>query len=182
MRNHRLPAAASFLVPLLFLSILPLSLLTSCARYTVLTPRWLANAKVKPGTYTVICYCDQAVDFLTTVAFLDRQGDSYSFEPQAASYTYSVSKDLPADKALKLAEQFVRSGPSYNHTEVKEIRDPAGNLLGYEVRPIYQPFVYGDNGDVLNITYFLKHEDKISVWIRLKHGIDQPRYHDATRW
>ena len=180
MRNHPRPAFTS-LAPLFLLSVLALSQLTSCKPSTVLTPRWLSNPKVEPGTYTVICYRDLAVGYLTTVAFLDREGDAYTIEPQSANYTYSISKGLPADQALKLAEQFVRTRPSYSNTEIKAIMGPAGKLAGYEVRPIYQPFIYGENGDVLNITYYLRPENKIMVWIRLKNHVDKPGFHNRRR-
>jgi len=172
MRSHRLPALTS-LAPVFLLAVFTLSQLTSCAMPKVLVPRQITAAEVEPGTYSVICYRNLAVGRLTTVAFLDREGDAYTIEPQTASYTYSVSKGLPADAALRLAEQFVRTMPAYTSTEIKAIRLPAGNLLGYEVRPIYQPFVYGDAGDVLDISYFLRPENKISVWIRLKNRIDR---------
>lgn len=180
MQSHCLPKVNSFVL-LLLLSILALSQLTSCVNSKVLSPRMITPAEVEPGTYSVILYRNQAVDYLTTVAFLDREGDAYTIVPQTASFTYTVMKGLSADEALKMAEQFVRTQPSYSNTEIKAIRDPAGNLLGYEVRPIYQPFVYGDAGDVLNISYFLHPDKKVSVWVRLKNYIDQSRDFDTRR-
>jgi hypothetical protein len=180
MRNYPRPIVAS-LAALFLSSVLALSQLTSCTPSNVLTPRWLANPEVEPGTYSVIFYRDLAIGHLTTVAFLDREGDAYTIEPQSAGFTYSIRKGLPAEEALQLAEQFVRTRPSYSNTEIKAIMDPAGMLAGYEVRPIYQPFVYGDNGDVLDISYYLRPENKIMVWIRLKNRVEKPGFHDRRR-
>lgn len=181
MRNNRLPTTVAAFGSFFLIAILACSLLTSCLSSHVLTTRWLVKAKVEPGTYSVICYRDLAVSHLTTVAFLDREGDAYTIKPQTASFTYSVSKGLRAGEALKLAEQFVRTGPSYNTTEVKAIQGPAGKVLGYEVRPLYQPFVYGDAGDVLDITYFLRPKNIVGVWIRLKNWVHQPHFDEDRR-
>ena len=176
MRNDRLPKTASCL-PIL-LCCFSLSLLVSCLPKSMISSHWIAATELQPASYTVIRYRDLAVDYLTAVAFLDLEGDSYTIEPKSAPFTYRVSNGLKTEEALQLAENFVRSQLSYNVTEIKAIMDPAGNLLGYEVRPLYQPVVYG-NGDVLDISYTLRPENKIEVWVRLKERIDQILFHDT---
>ena len=171
MRNDR-RQATTYLVRFL-LGSFSLLLLAGCMGKNMLSSRQVAATDLQPNTYTVIRYRNLAVDYLTTVAFLDLEGDGFTIEPRTADYTYTVDKGLPTEEALRLAENFVRSQPSYSSTEIKAIRDQAGNLRGYEVRPIYQSFVYGDAGDVLDITYYSRPEHKIEVWIRLKPRVEQ---------
>ena len=178
MRNDRLRTFASF-IPLPFL-ILVFLLLASCVARSMITTRQIAAADIVPASYTVIRYSNLAVDYLTTVAFLDREDDAYTIVPQGPEFAYTVSKGLKSEEALRLAEDFVRSRPSYNGTEIKAIMDPAGNLLGYEVRPLYQLFVYGQR-DVLDIAYFSRPENKIEVWIRLRDRIERLLQHDSFR-
>jgi hypothetical protein len=180
MRNlHLFPVAR--LVSIL-LSAFVLFQFAACVPHAMIASSRISASDLEPATYTVICYSNLAVDYLTTVAFLDLEGDAYTIEPQDASFTYNVSKGLKTEEALALAENFLRvnSRPSYYKTEVKAIRGPDSNLLGYEVRPLYQPFVYGFN-DVLDITYYLRPENKIKVWIRLKDRINSFLFHDTRR-
>ena len=178
MRSNRLHKIAFFV--LVLLECLALSLLVSCVAKNMIGSHRVARQELQPATYTVIRYRNLAVDYLTTVAFLDREDDSYTLVPRAPDFSYTVNKGLQAEDALRLAENFVRSQPSYNRTEIKAIMGPAENLLGYEVRPLYQPFVYGDD-DVLDISYFLRPENKIEVWIRLKARIYQYLFHEDRR-
>lgn len=178
MKNHRLFKRA-FFVPVL-LSCFFLSLLSSCVAISPITTHWTTAKDLQPGTYTLIRYRDLAIGYLTTVAFLDLEDDPYTLVPNKADYTYMVTKGLGAGEALQLAKVFVRSEVAYNTTQISEIIDQAGNLLGYEVRPLYQPFVYG-TGDVLDISYILRPENKVDIWVRMKDRIEGDRFSDDRR-
>jgi len=178
MRNRRLPVTAFFLRALL--CCLALSLLASCAASTSVTAHWVPGAKLEPATYTLILYRNLAVDYLTAAAFLDREDDDYTILPRDPDFTYTVIKGLQPGEALQAAENFFRLQPSYSNAEVRSITGPEGNLLGYELRPLYQPFVYGTD-DVLDISYSLKGGHEVEVWIRLKRQIYDQLFLDSTR-
>jgi len=180
MRNLHLLTAA--LLSRFLLSAFALFQLAACASHTMITATRVAPPDLEPASYSVILYSNLAVDYLATVAFLDLEGDAYTIEPRDASFTYTVSKGLKTEEALEVAENFlrVRSRSSYSRIQVKAIRGPDSNLLGYEVRPLYQPFVYGVS-DVLDINYYLRPENKIKVWIRLKDRIERLLLQDSRR-
>jgi len=178
MRNRRLPATAFILRVLLCCFALPL--LASCAANTLVTSHRVPGAKLEPVTYTVILYRNLAVDYLATVALLDREDDAYTILPRDADFTYSLVKNLSAGEALQAAENFFHTQPSYSRTEVRAITGPDGKLLGYEVRPLYQLFVYGTD-DVLDISYSLQTDHEIKAWIRLKDRIDRMLKFDYDR-
>ena len=123
------------------------------------------------GAYTLILYGGNYSGDLETVAILDREGDRYTFEPYAPAFNYKVIKGQTSDHALPAAEQFVRRNPSYHSEQLRSVLDETGTVIGYELRPLYLPFVYGTS-DVLDIDYRSRGE-KVIVTIRLKPFLEQ---------
>jgi hypothetical protein len=123
------------------------------------------------GTYTLILYGGNYSGDLETVAILDREGDRYTFEPYSPAFNYRVIKGQTSDHALPAAEQFVRRAPSYQSEQLRSVLDETGTVIGYELRPLYLPFVYGTS-DVLDIDYRSRGE-KVIVTIRLKPFLEQ---------
>jgi len=124
-----------------------------------------------PGTYSLILYGGNYSGDIQTVAILDKEGDRFAFEPYAPPFNYKVITGQTADHAIPRAEQFIRSNPSYQGEILRNILDPQGNIIGYELRPLYLPFVYGIS-DVLDIDYWMK-DDKVIVSIRPKPFLEQ---------
>ncbi|NJD56799.1 MAG: hypothetical protein FIA94_10400 [Nitrospirae bacterium] len=126
------------------------------------------------GTYTVIYYGCNFSEDLETVVFLDREGDQYTIEPFAPDFKYRVKKGVDARDAFSHIEGFLRCSTAFQGSQVKRIIAPNGQALGYEVRPVYAPFVYGA-GDVLNVDYWLN-GDKAVAYIRLDPTIERLIY------
>ena len=126
------------------------------------------------GVFTLILYGANYSDDLETVAILDLEGDGYTFEPFAPQFNYKVRKGIQAQEALKEAEQFVGFHNAFWKYQLSTILNPEGVTIGYEVRPLYQPFVYGFS-DILDIYYWLKGDGKVKVVIKLDNVIDNTR-------
>jgi hypothetical protein len=131
------------------------------------------------GTYTLILYGGNYSGDLETVAILDREGDRYTFEPYAPAFNFKVIKGQTADHALPAAEQFVRRQPSYQSEVLHSILDETGMVIGYELRPLYLPLVYGVS-DVLDVDYRINGE-KVIVTIKVKPFIEQQDDADFRR-
>lgn len=153
----------------LILVLAALGGVVSCASGTRLRTGGVDPAAVT-GTYTLILFGAQHSDDLETLAILDREGDRTVIEPYAPAYRYSVKKGLPAKEALGAAEHFLSWHRAYQTSQVLRIVDERGETIGYEMRPLYQPFVYGVN-DVLEVDYW-KQEDKVTARIRLRPSIE----------
>ena len=122
------------------------------------------------GVFTLILYGGNYLDDLETVAFLDREGDAYTFDIFAPDFDYRTIKGLSAAEALKKADEFVSRNTSFHQIRLSSIvEDKAGNI-GYEVRPLYLPFTYGTD-DLLDISYGEK-GNKVVVNVRLKHSVE----------
>lgn len=123
------------------------------------------------GTYRVILFGCNFNNDLETIAFLDKEGDKYAFEPYAPDFKFKIKKGVPAKEALKEAGEFVNCNTSFMHFQTYGIIGPNGETLGYEVRPLYEPFAYGAQ-DVLLTDYWLK-DDKVVIKTRLNPWVER---------
>ena len=148
----------------------------ACAGVNPLKTEPATAAEIK-GNFSVILYRGSYADDLETVALLDSEGDQFTFEPFAPDFDYVIKKGLSAEEALKAAEKFVTfHQPSFWRTQLIKIINPEGNIIGFELKPLYFPFAYG-RIDVLDIYYWLEKGGKIKVTIKLKPSIETLKFH-----
>ena len=144
-------------------------LLSSCAPGNRLTMMQTGESAVT-GSYTLILYGCTHYDDFETVAILAKEG-AYPFEPYAPDFKYRVVKGLAGKEALEEAQKFVHCHSAFRTSQLSRLVDEKGETLGFEVRPLYMPFVYGVD-DVLDDYYRIK-DGKVIVTIRLKPSIER---------
>ncbi len=142
---------------------------SSCALGNRLNMKSAAESDVT-GSFTLILYGCNFYDDLETVAILDKEGDPYTFEPFAPDFKYRVKKSVPAKEALATAREFAACHNAFRRAQLSMLVDSKGETLGFEVRPLYMPFVFGTR-DVLQTDYRIK-GDKVVVRIWLSHPGD----------
>lgn len=118
------------------------------------------------GTYTAVLYGCNFNDDPESIAFLDREGDPYVMEPYAPSFNFRTVKGLGAKDAFDLAEGFLHCSTSLQGYQIRQISAPGAGVIGYEVRPLSYPFVYGAD-DMLTVDYWMK-DGRVTIFIRLK--------------
>ncbi len=149
--------------------LLAASLSASCMSGVRLNTPGARDSEVA-GTYSVIFFgCGFNNDF-ETVAFLDKEGDGYIFDPFAPDFKYRVKKGVRAADALSEAERFVSCSTAFRNVQLYKIMGPQGEILGYEVRPLYYTFVYGAD-DVLSTGYTLR-GDKVVITVSLAPWVE----------
>lgn len=117
------------------------------------------------AAYDVILYGGWYVGDIETVAFLQKTGTGYEFEPWATSDRYRVLKGLRGPDAFEKARYFVSSvSPNVMDIRVKSILAPDGTVLGYEVLPEFAPLVYGSS-DLIYVYYFITTDEKVKIQI-----------------
>jgi hypothetical protein len=122
------------------------------------------------GTYTVILFgCGFLNDF-ETAAFLDREGDRFTFEPYASDFRYKVREGVGAEDALAEAARFLDCNTAFRDVRLRQISGPGGEIMGYEMLPVYYSFTYGA-GETLLTDYRLK-DDKVVVRLRLAPWVE----------
>ena len=139
--------------------------LSSCAGGKQLRTK-LAQGSEITGKYTLILFGTRNAYELKTVAFLDKEGDGYELVPYAPEYEYKAMKNLPGTEALNKALDYVKWPRDYRSSQVREILDNQGSVVGYEVRPLYDPLAYGIS-NVLVIRYFVQEGGMVKVMIQL---------------
>jgi hypothetical protein len=133
-----------------------------------------AEAFAMNGSFTLILYGARFPDDIETIVIFDIEGDKYNFEPFAPDFDYKIKKGVQAKEALAEAQKFVSFHNSFWRSQFSRILDPKGNIIGYELRPLYNNFVYG-RSDVMDVYYWLKEGGKIKVTIRLDPEIERAR-------
>ena len=136
----------------------------SCASGTRLHSLGTGDFEVT-GNYRVILNGCNFLNDLETIAFLDKEGDQYTFDPYTPDFNYRVKKEVAAADAVAMAQKFVDCNTSFKYVSMSSIVTPNGDILGYEVRPLYLPFTYGVD-DVLYTAYILR-GDKVVITIRI---------------
>lgn len=128
------------------------------------------DADIK-GVFSLILYGSRHLNDIETIVILDIEGDSYSFEPYAPEFDYKIKKGIPAKEALEEAERFVSWHSLFHYSQLSKILDEKGNVIGYEIRPLYQPLAFGVS-DVLDVDYRVK-DSRVIVRIKLKPQIER---------
>ena len=167
MKNRLKGLRLSLVIWFIVLSLLPLQ---ACAPGKALRTDVATSSDVQ-GTYTLILYGGNYSDDLETAAFLDREGDRYTLEPYAPDFVFRTRKGLPFDRALKEASEFIRSHPDIRGEQFRSIKDLKGEIVGFELRPLYLPLTFGTD-DVLDVNYWLK-EDRVLIFVKLKPFLEK---------
>ena len=128
------------------------------------------EADVK-GTFTLILYGARGINDVEALAILDLEGDQYTVEPYTPAFDYKVEKGLSEKTALDKAYKFISYHSAFLHPQLSRIIDAKGKTIGYEVRPLYRPFVFG-RSDVLEVNYSLK-GDKVKVTIKIVPSVER---------
>jgi hypothetical protein len=138
-------------------------------------PRYLKSVNAGPeeitGTCDLFLYGHRYADDFNNVAFLIPWGGKYAFGLYAPEFDYAVRKGLPAGSAIEEAERFVKFHYSFQRSQWKKILDQEGNVIGYELRPIYSApdFPYSD---ILDVHYVIE-GGKVVASVGLRPEIEE---------
>ena len=149
-------------------------LLAACMGGRVLETHIVDDIAGITGTYLVILYGGRGAGDLSTVAILDREGDGYEITPHDPAFMFGTTEPREAQQAVEAAFAFVERYEVYRHerTRVARIQAPDGGIVGYEIRPYYQPFILGRT-DPVTVSYVLGEGGKIRAAIRVQSIHDE---------
>jgi len=155
---------SAYIIVCVFLAIMIITF-SSCAGSKLLRTELAQDSEIT-GSFTLIMHGTRHTFDLKTIAFLDREGDGYELMPYAPTFDYKVIGNLSAKEAINRAQDFVKWHRSFRRSQVSKIIDDRGSVIGYEIRPLYDPLDYGIS-NVLVVDYWLKEGGKVKVTIRL---------------
>lgn len=139
----------------------------------------IINPQDISGTFTLIAYGGRYADDVETIALLDKEGDEYTFIPFAPDYDFKIKKGLSGEEAFHESQKFVSFHPAFWRLQIRKIIDVNNETIGYEVKPLYLPFYFG-NSDIIETYYWLKEEGKIKILIKLLPEIERLKYHGGN--
>lgn len=162
----------------LFASVLLISL--SCLPIHYRSGEYLQTLIVSreeiKGDFRMILYGANHSNDLETVAVLDKEGDNIRFVPLAPDFIYRTEDKISAEEGLEKSIKFISWHRAFLSYEIKKIMDRENNILGYELRPLYDPLTFGIT-DILDIDYIAQ-DDVVKVIVRLKPSIERMLFND----
>ena len=131
-----------------------------------------ANNSEIIGDYTVFLYGANNYNDIATVAILVPTDGHYKFEMFAPDWAYHTVKGVEGRDAVTMADKFVSWHSSVTRTQTSKILAPSGEVIGYEIRPLYMSTTFGRE-DVMYIDYFLKENNQIEVHVHLYYDVEK---------
>ena len=145
----------------------------------------MADRSEIAGTCTVVLYGAHHHNNIAAFALLIPEGGQYTFAIYWPAYNYRTIKGVPATDAVEMAEKFVGWHPEFIRSQMSKIFDNNGQVIAYEVRPLYEQTTFGVQ-DVKYLDHSFEDNDKVVVHIRLADqaervfmGNDQGKVHWA---
>ena len=159
--------AVSRFLTLAFLSAL---LLAGCVAYKASLRTQDIGAIEPSGKYTVIRYASSIYEDYDAVVLLVPDSGKYTFEIYKPAFDYRSSGGLSAKPALDLAGAFLGRHPEFARSRIGGIVGPGGEVIGYEVRPLYKQTRFGQD-DLITVIYLLKENNVIEVRVNLDEKV-----------
>lgn len=146
---------------------------SSCSGRNYLRTAPVYNQKEIVGNFSLILFGTAENEGLEAVAFLDAVADDYEVVPHAPEFQYSIKRNIEGKEAVEMAIHHLSSHNAYKSHQIRRILEKnTGRTIGYEVRPLYLPFVYG-HMDVLDILYWSTGNKTVHVTIRLLPSVER---------
>jgi hypothetical protein len=155
-------------------------ILAGCATYSGSLRTQQAKAIDPSDTYTVIRVGGNSFEDYMTFALIVPESGKYRFEIFKPDFDYRSSKGLTAKRALDMAIAFVSAQPSFAYSQTNSIIGPDGSVIGYEVRPLYQQILFGQQ-DILITGYFPKDNNVIEVRVDVDDAVKRRDRGDDRR-
>lgn len=130
------------------------------------------------GTFNVIKYGARHINDVETFAIIDFATDAYEFKIFSSEYNYSVSKLNGLSQAIEDASKFVAWHVYTQDVQISEIKALDGSVIGYELKPLYDRFMFGLQ-DVLDISYVQANKE-ITVYVKLNPMVEKIIYYSDS--
>ena len=133
------------------------------------------ESKIK-GNFNLIIYSNSFINDPETFIVLDKSDDSINIQPYAPSFKFKILSDINDTQALKIIKEILQN-PSVSSIQYKEIIE-SGKIVGYEIKPLYFPWVFGILEPV--DTVYKKQENSIIIFIRLNPRVEKQLYNGGN--
>lgn len=138
-------------------------ILFSCStKGALLKTRLETDTEVSKATYFVILYGRETNQDVETVAVLDPDNDEFQLVAPHSRNNQTIYKNAGAEEAYKIATDFLGGLIISDRIEKRSILGPEGQVIGYELRPLFNESV---RCDCLSTTYWLQDNNKVEFYV-----------------
>jgi len=170
MEKTRTPGVNTKTLLLLMTLFMICFMIMGCEQYQRALITRPAKAIDQSGAYTVIRVGGSHSEDYSAFALLIPETGKFRFDVYKPDFEYRTAKGLTAKQALDMAETFVAAQPYFNYSQTSEIMGPEGNVIGYEVRPLYREIMFGQS-DILLIAYLLRANNTVEVRVDIHEAV-----------
>ncbi|MGB9891487.1 MULTISPECIES: hypothetical protein [Thermodesulfovibrio] len=122
------------------------------------------------GVFNLIIYSNSFINDPETFIILDKVDDKIKIVPYAPAFKYRIIENLNEKEALKIVNEILRN-PSFVSSIKCSVIDEGENILGYELKPLYFPWIFGILEPVE--TVYKKEGNSIIIFIRLNPMVER---------
>ncbi|WP_028844982.1 hypothetical protein [Thermodesulfovibrio thiophilus] len=122
------------------------------------------------GIYNFIIYSNTYDHDLETFIVLDRVDDNIDIIPYAPEFKYMIIKNVNEKSALQTANEILKNSLSVSAMKCSIIKDE-DNIIGYELKSIYFPWVYGVLEPVQ--TVYKKKDNTVEIFVTLNPHVQK---------
>jgi len=122
------------------------------------------------GIYNFIIYSNTYDHDLETFIVLDRVEDNIDIIPYAPEFKYMIIKNVNEKSALQTANEILKNSLSVSAMKCSIIKDE-DNIIGYELKSIYFPWVYGVLEPVQ--TVYKKKDNTVEIFVTLNPRVQK---------
>ncbi len=171
MIHDRSPRRVKML-PVIILAAAMLLVPAACAPGIVLHTRPDQSAGLREGTYTLFLYGCSNPQSIENTVILAPEGGKHPLAVYGPEFEYKIKQGVPAKEALAEADRFLRCSVYYRKTQLRDVLDRTGGVIGYELRPLYSIVDFGVE-DVLLVDYRQMQDNRVVVYINLDPRVDR---------
>ncbi len=133
------------------------------------------ESKIK-GIFNLIIYSNSFINDPETFIILDKSDDSIDIQPYAPSFKFRIFSNINDAQALNIIKEIFQNS-SVTSIKYKEIIE-SGKIVGYEIKPIYFPWVFGILEPIE--TVYKKQNNSIIIFIRLNPIVEKQLYNGGN--
>lgn len=123
------------------------------------------------GNFNLIIYSNSFINDPETFIILEKIGSKIM--PYAPGFKYRTIENLTEKEALRIANEILKDPSFVSSIKCSAIYDE-GNIRGYELKPIYFPWIFGIMEPVE--TVYKKQGDAIVIFIKLDPRVERQLY------
>lgn len=130
------------------------------------------------GKFNVILYSNSFINDPETFIVFEKIDSNFKIVPYAPKFKYRIFENLSSEAALNISKEVLLNPTAVSSIKCSIIKSYSGDILGYELKPIYLPWIFGILEPLETI--YKKDGNEIKIFIRLNPRVERQIYGGGT--